>query len=129
MAGEQNPAYTKVIPFLSTDEYRNRLIVDDVRSVLEEKRTPIILTSLTEHVNILADLLKPHCKNIVTLTGSSSTKEKRLNMERLASIPANEPLVIVATGKYVGEGFDCPRLDTLFLALPVSWKGIVAQYA
>jgi phosphatidylserine/phosphatidylglycerophosphate/cardiolipin synthase-like enzyme len=50
-------------------------------------------------------------------------------MEHLQSIPANEPLVIVATGKYVGEGFDFPRLDTLMLAIPVSWKGIVAQYA
>ena len=77
----------------------------------------------------LAELLKPYCKNVITLVGSESAKEKRQKQEWLLSIPATEPLVIVATGKYVGEGFDCPRLDTLFLSLPVSWKGIVAQYA
>ena len=129
MIDEHNPAYTKVMPLLSKDQYRNEVIINDVRAVLEAKRSPIILTSLTEHVNILADMLRPYCKNVVTLIGSASTKEKRQNMERLNSIPAEEPFVIVATGKYVGEGFDYPRLDTLFMALPVSWKGIVAQYA
>ena len=91
--------------------------------------SPIILTSRTAHVEILADLLKPHCPNVITLVGSESIKEKRQKMEYLQSIPSSEPLVIVATGKYVGEGFDYARLDTLFLVSPVAWKGIVAQYA
>lgn len=68
-------------------------------------------------------------KNVITLTGAGSVKEKRETLQRLQDIPSDEPLAIVATGKYVGEGFDYPRLDTLFLALPVSWKGLVAQYA
>ena len=122
-------SFTKVMQQLAEDEYRNLFIVKDVIEALKEGRSPIILTNRTVHVEILADLLKPHCPNVITLVGSESTKEKRKKMEYLQSIPSSEPLVIVATGKYVGEGFDYARLDTLFLVLPVAWKGIVAQYA
>ena len=122
-------SYTKVAQQLAEDEYRNLFIVKDVIEVLKEGRSPIILTSRTSHVSILAELLKPHCPNVITLIGSESTKDKRQKMEHLQSIPSSEQLVIVATGKYVGEGFDYARLDTLFLASPVAWKGIVAQYA
>ena len=122
-------SYTKVAEQLAEDEYRNLFIVRDVVEVLKESRSPIILTSRTSHVATLAELLKPHCPNVVTLIGSESTKEKRQKMEQLQSFPSSEPLLIVATGKYVGEGFDYARLDTLFLVSPVAWKGIVAQYA
>ncbi len=122
-------SYTKVAEQLAEDEYRNLFIVKDVVEVLKEGRSPIILTSRTSHVTTLAELLKPHCPNVITLIGSESTKAKRLKMEHLQSIPPSEQLVIVATGKYVGEGFDYARLDTLFLVSPVAWKGIVAQYA
>ncbi len=122
-------SFTKVSQQLAEDEYRNLFIVKDVIEALKEGRSPIILTSRTAHVRILAELLKPHCPNVITLVGSESTKEKRQKMERLQSIPLSEPLIIVATGKYVGEGFDYARLDTLFLVSPVAWKGIVAQYA
>ena len=122
-------SFTKVAQQLAEDEYRNLFIVKDVIEVLKEGRSPIILTSRTAHVEILATLLKPHCPNVITLIGSERTKEKREKMEQLQSIPSSEPLVIIATGKYVGEGFDYARLDTLFLVSPVAWKGIVAQYA
>ena len=122
-------SFTKVMQQLAEDEYRNLFIVKDVIEALKEGRSPIILTNRTVHVEILADLLKPHCPNVITLVGSESTKEKRQKMEQLQSIPSTEPIVIVATGKYVGEGFDYARLDTLFLVSPVAWKGIVAQYA
>ena len=122
-------SYTKVAQQLAEDEYRNLFIVKDVIEVLNEGRSPIILTSRTSHVSILAELLKPHCPNVITLIGSESTKDKRQKMEHLQSIPSSEQLVIVATGKYVGEGFDYARLDMLFLVSPVAWKGIVAQYA
>ena len=121
--------YAQTIQQLSEDEFRNQMIVKDVCKALKEGRSPIILTNLTTHVSVLAELLKPHCQNVITLVGSESAKEKRQKQERLLGISATDPMVIVATGKYVGEGFDCPRLDTLFLTLPVSWKGIVAQYA
>lgn len=90
---------------------------------------PIILTKLTSHVRILADMLQPHANHVISLVGADSTKEKRIAMERLGQIPTSESLIIVATGNYIGEGFDYPRLDTLFLVLPISWKGNIAQYA
>ncbi len=121
--------FAKVVQQLAEDENRNLFIVKDVVEALKEGRSPIILTNRTSHVTTLAEFLKPHCLNVITLIGSESTKEKRQKMEQLQSIPASEPIVIIATGKYVGEGFDYARLDTLFLVLPVSWKGIVAQYA
>ena len=127
--GDNDLSFTKVAQQLAEDEYRNLLVVKDVIESLKEGRSPIILTSRTAHVGILAELLKPHCPNVITLIGSESTKEKRQKMEQLQSVPSSEPLVIVATGRYVGEGFDYARLDTLFLVSPVAWKGIVAQYA
>lgn len=126
---DDKSTYAPMIQKMAEDESRNRLITNDVCEALKEGRSPIVLTSLTAHVKTLANALTPHCKNVVTLIGSESAKEKRQKMEYLQNVPPSEPLVIVATGKYVGEGFDYPRLDTLFLALPVSWKGIIAQYA
>ena len=121
--------YTQTIEALATDDARNRLIIEDVRKVITEGRTPIILTTLTSHVRILATLLQPYATHVVTLVGADSAKEKKMAIEKLDNIPASESLAIVATGKYIGEGFDYPPLDTLHLALPISWKGNIAQYA
>ena len=115
--------------YLSEDEIRNNLIVEDICKAVNTGRTPIILTNRTAHVSVLAEKLKATIKNVISLTGIGTTKEKRETMQRLQTIPDSEQLVIVATGKYVGEGFDYPRLDTLFLALPISWKGLLTQYA
>lgn len=120
--------YTAIAQSLSEDESRNHLIIDDVKKVLDEGRSPIILTGLTSHVDYLAEECRKICPNVIRLVGNDSAKAKRQEMERLKSIPDTEPLVVVATGKYVGEGFDLPRLDTLMLVLPVSWKGLIAQY-
>ena len=114
---------------LAESELRNTLIVEDVLNAVTAGRTPIILTGRTSHVKLLSGMLKPHIANVIQLTGEGIAKSKREVLQGLHDIPQNSPLVIVATGKYVGEGFDYPRLDTLFLALPISWKGLVAQYA
>ncbi|MBQ6336284.1 MAG: DEAD/DEAH box helicase family protein [Ruminococcus sp.] len=113
---------------LSEDQLRNNLIANDVIEALSNGRTPIILTERREHIETLSGLLSGKCDNIIILFGTGSQKEKRETLAELESIPDNEKLIIIATGKYVGEGFDYPRLDTLFLALPIAWKGKVAQY-
>ncbi len=114
---------------LAENEIRNAQIIRDVVKALQQGRCPIILTERREHVLLLQERLSGHCKNVITLFGTASQKERRQTLERLKSIPIDESLLIIATGKYVGEGFDYPRLDTLFLALPIAWKGKVAQYA
>ena len=120
--------YARVIDELIENESRNRVILDDVASNLTEGRTPIILTARTAHVDLLVVECRKICPNVVRLVGNDSAKAKREAVARLSRVPNDEPLVVVATGKYVGEGFDLPRLDTLMLALPVSWKGLIAQY-
>ena len=126
---DEKNSYSKVLQEISEDKNRNKLITDDILRVLEEGRTPLVLTNLISHVEVLAKKLRSYCRHVITLVGSESDREKREKMEYLQHFPSLEPLVVVATGKYVGEGFDCPRLDTLFLALPVSWKGLITQYA
>lgn len=126
---EDRLSIANLYKYLSEDEIRNNLIVEDICKAVNTGRTSIILTNRTAHVSVLAEKLKATIKNVISLTGTGTTKEKREAMQRLQTIPDSEQLVIVATGKYVGEGFDYPRLDTLFLALPISWKGLLTQYA
>ena len=126
---DDKQSITTLYQLLSEDEIRNTLIVEDVFKAVEAGRTPIILTNRTAHVTMLAEKLRDKVKNVVTLTGTGNAKEKLETLQHLYEISREKPLAIVATGKYVGEGFDYPRLDTLFLALPISWKGLVAQYA
>ena len=120
--------YAQVIDELIENESRNKLILHDVAANLAEGRTPIILTARTAHVDLLTEQCRKICPNVIRLVGNDFAKAKREAMEKLSCVPNDEPLVVVATGKYVGEGFDLPRLDTLMLALPVSWKGLIAQY-
>lgn len=120
--------YAQVIDELIENESRNKLILEDVASNLTEGRTPIILTARTAHVDLLVAECRKICPNVIRLVGNDSAKAKREAMAQLSRVPNDEPLVVVATGKYVGEGFDLPRLDTLMLALQVSWKGLIAQY-
>lgn len=108
---------------------RNEFIIEDVKTAIIKGYTPLVLTTRTAHVKLLAEMLTPHVDHVVQLIGAESTKEKRIALQKLQEIPSTESLVIVATGKYVGEGFDYPRLNTLFLTMPIAWKGNVEQYA
>ncbi len=114
---------------LVADEKRNSLILEDVRQAIQEGRSPVLLTERKEHLDILTERLQGEVKHLIVLSGRLSAKERRETMERLAAIPENEVRLIAATGRYLGEGFDDPRLDTLILAMPFSWKGTIVQYA
>jgi superfamily II DNA or RNA helicase len=114
---------------LAEDELRNRMIVDDVLQAVSSGRTPIILTKRKSHVEALYNMISPLVENVVQLTGTSKAREKKETMQKLRAVADDKPLVVIATGKYVGEGFDFPRLDTLMLASPISWKGLLMQYA
>jgi superfamily II DNA or RNA helicase len=113
---------------LVQDERRNQLIIDDVLRALDEGRSPILLTERKNHLMYLAEQLRGHAPNLVVLHGGMTDKERRGLSARLAALPAGEKRLVLATGRYIGEGFDDARLDTLFLAMPVSWKGTLVQY-
>ena len=114
---------------LMNDEKRNDMIITDVITAMDSRRSPILLTERKEHLTSLAERLSPFVKNIIILKGGMGEKQSREMAEKLIAIPKDEERLILATGRYLGEGFDDARLDTLFLALPVSWRGIIAQYA
>jgi len=114
---------------LATDESRNQLIIDDVLAALDEGRSPIVLTERKEHLETLHERLRGFVRHIVVLRGGLSTKARAETASQLAAIPQDQERLLLATGRYIGEGFDDARLDTLFLALPVSWKGTLVQYA
>jgi very-short-patch-repair endonuclease len=104
------------------------MICADVVSAMKEGRSPLLLTERIEHLQCLAQRLSPEIPHLILLQGGQSKKVLAAALAQLAQIPETTGRVILATGKYIGEGFDDPRLDTLFLALPVSWRGTIAQY-
>jgi len=114
---------------LIADDRRNRLIVDDVVAAVREGRSPVVLTERTGHLEQLAERLSPIVRHLVVLRGGMGRKQLQDTRARLVAIPESEERVVLATGGYLGEGFDDARLDTLFLTLPVSWRGTIAQYA
>jgi very-short-patch-repair endonuclease len=104
------------------------MICGDVLSAVRQGRSPLLLTERTEHLQLLAERLSAGIRHVVTLQGGMGRKALQNALSSLAQIPETEGRAILATGRFIGEGFDDPRLDTLFLALPVSWRGTVAQY-
>ena len=127
-ADGEHPPIQRVYAALAADEERNDLIFNDVLQALEAGRSPILLTERKDHAQYFADRLARFARNVLLLRGGMGIKQRREVMQRLKDVSENEERVLIATGRYVGEGFDDARLDTLFLAMPVSWKGILAQY-
>ena len=113
---------------LAADAARNDLILTDVIRAVDEGRSPILLTERKDHLAFFADRLRGFVKHLIVLQGGMTEKERRASGAALAAIPDDEERLVLATGRYIGEGFDDARLDTLFLALPISWKGTLVQY-
>ncbi len=113
---------------LIADEKRNRMICEEVIQAVRDGRSPVVLTERNEHLDSLAGRLAPEISHLIILRGGMRRKALGEARARLEATPANEGRVLLATGKYIGEGFDDARLDTLFLTLPISWRGTVAQY-
>jgi superfamily II DNA or RNA helicase len=114
---------------LARDGGRNQMILNDVIAAVEEGRSPILLTERTDHLDYLAGELERVVRHVIVLKGGMGAKATREVFARIAAIPDTMERVLLATGRYIGEGFDDPRLDTLFLTLPVSWRGTLVQYA
>ena len=114
---------------LACDPARNDMIFNDVLLALEAGRSPVVLTERKDHLKGIAERLSKFAKNVIVLKGGMGAKQLHQVMETLQSVTDDEERVIVATGRYLGEGFDDARLDTLFLTMPISWRGTLAQYA
>ncbi|MFC2072519.1 DEAD/DEAH box helicase family protein [Chloroflexota bacterium] len=126
---EGEPSIHDIYTALVADEARNELILHDILQAMEEGRSPILLTERREHLEFFISRLEKSGCHVVVLRGGMGVKQRRSVTEQIASIPESEKRVLLATGRYIGEGFDDARLDTLFLAMPVSWKGTLVQYA
>ena len=113
---------------LVVDVERNQFIIEDIKKALAQGRSPLILTERREHVMLLAEQISKFAKNVVVMQGGMGIRQRKQVPDILQNIPDAEKRVIIATGRYLGEGFDDARLDTLFLVMPISWKGTLAQY-
>ena len=113
---------------LVSDKARNDMIATDLIRAVEAGRSPLLLTGRTEHLQYFAAKLNSAVEHVFVLKGGMGKKQRRSMAEALSSVPGHAPRVILATGSYIGEGFDDARLDTLFLAMPISWKGTLQQY-
>ena len=111
---------------LAADKDRNSLLVSDVLAALDRGRHCLVLTQWTSHVELLAERLREAGRDPVVLRGGMGARDR---VSALSQLELNEgPLLVVATGPYIGEGFDFPVLDTVFLASPIAFKNRVVQY-
>ncbi len=122
------PDITQLYAAIVTDKRRSELIVSDLLAAVRTGRSPLLLTERTDHLEGFAARLRGKVKHLIILKGGMGAKQRRALADNLATIPEGEDRVLLATGRYIGEGFDDARLDTLFLAMPISWRGTLQQY-
>jgi superfamily II DNA or RNA helicase len=124
MNSEERPKISDAYRWIMENDERTQRIINDVLACLEQSKHPIVLTERREHAETINAKLLDRGIYSVVLKGAMRAAERKAVEGQLPTAQ-----VVVATGKYVGEGFDLPRLDTLFLAMPIAWKGLLAQYA
>lgn len=135
------PRFTRVVDFseekldihrayelISESEDRNEMIVEDVRDCIRAGRSPVILTRLKKHAKKIYDKLSDSAQNVFLLYGGNTQAQNQEIRRAILEVPEEESMLLVATGQKIGEGFDCPRLDTLMLASPVKFDGRLIQY-
>ncbi len=127
-AADSRVEFQRLYEALTQNAARNQLICKDVIAAAQAGRFPLVLTERTEHLRLLAAQLSAVIPHVITLQGGMGRKQIQEAMASLAQLPDGQGRALLATGRYIGEGFDEPRLDTLFLTLPVSWRGTIAQY-
>ena len=114
---------------IHNNDVRDEQIIEDVKNCVAAGRTPVVLSRYKDHSKKFYERLKSCADHVFLMTGNNSKKEHRKILEQMHQVDKNESLILIATGSLVGEGFDFPRLDTLFMATPVSFRGVVEQYA
>ena len=135
------PRFTRVVDFseekldihrayeiITESEDRNAQIIEDVLECVAAKRTPVILTRLKRHAKLLCDCLCKKAEHVFLLYGDNTQTKNQEIRRQMLDVPRNENMIVIATGQKIGEGFDCPRLDTLMLASPVKFDGRLIQY-
>jgi len=127
-AADSRAEFQRLYEALIQAPSRNQLICTDVIAAAQAGRFPLVLTERTEHLRLLATQLSAVIPHVIMLQGGMGRKQIQAAMASLAQAPDDQGRALLATGRYIGEGFDEPRLDTLFLTLPVSWRGTIAQY-
>ena len=127
ITGKMHP--NEAYEIIHNNDVRDAQIIDDVKNCVSVGRTPVVLSRYKDHSEKLYECLKSYADHVFLMTGNNSKKEHRKILEQMHLVNNEESMILVATGSLVGEGFDFPRLDTLFMATPVSFRGVVEQYA
>lgn len=125
--GKMHP--NEAYEIIHNNDLRDEQIIEDVKNCVSEGRTPVVLSRYKDHSEKLYERLKSYADYVFLMTGNNSKKEHRKILDQMSQVNNDKSMILVATGSLVGEGFDFPRLDTLFMATPVSFRGVVEQYA
>jgi len=125
----QYTAIHEIYKTLLQSNEHNQIIASDVMRAIKNNRFPVVLTERVERLKILKSLLENEITNLIVMKGGMGKKKRQAALNALQSLPDDAEKAVLATGRYLGEGFDDDRLDTLFLTLPISWRGTLNQYA